>query len=66
MTKTLNSSVVKGWAVAVSYALYAIGFDGDELLKKSGVDLSQDYSSEVRYSSVQTRYFCSLALKETQ
>jgi len=62
----INSSVVKGWAVAASHALDAIGFNGDELLKKSGVDLSQDYSSDVRYSSVQTRYFWSLALKETQ
>jgi AraC-like DNA-binding protein len=66
MTKTINSSVVKGWAVAASHALDAIGLEGDELLKKSGVDLSQDYSSDVRYSSVQTRYFWSLALKETQ
>jgi len=66
MTITINSSVVKGWAVAASHALDAIGVDGDELLKKSGVDLSQDYSSDVRYSSVQTRYFWSLALKETQ
>ena len=66
MTITINSSVVKGWAVAASHALDAIGIDGDELLKKSGVDLSLDYSSDVRYSSVQTRYFWSLALKETQ
>jgi len=63
---TMNSSVVKGWAVAASHALDAIGIDGDELLRKSGVELSQDYSSDVRYSSVQTRYFWSLALEETQ
>lgn len=63
---TINSSVVKGWAVAANHALYAIGLDGDKLLKKSGVDLSQDYARDVRYSSEQTRYFWSLALKETK
>ena len=63
---TINSSVVKGWAVAASHALDAIGLNGDKLLKESGVDLSQDYACDVRYSSEQTRYFWSLALKETQ
>lgn len=62
----INSSVVKGWAVAASHALDAIGLNGDELLKKSGVDLSQDYACDPRYSSVQTRCFWTLALKETQ
>ena len=33
----MNSSVVKGWAVAASHALVAIGIDGDELLKKSSL-----------------------------
>jgi len=62
---THTSTVVGGWAVAVSRALNALGCDGDQLLEDAGVDLSRKFVHDARFSSAHTRKFWALALTET-
>lgn len=60
-----NSTVVGGWSVAVSRALDALGYHGDELLKRAGIDLSEKFNVDARFSANHTRVLWQLALEET-
>ncbi|WP_432473973.1 AraC family transcriptional regulator [Amphritea sp. HPY] len=65
ITSKQSSSVVGGWSVAVGRALNALGYNGDQLLKAAGVDLSQKNDADVRFSSDHTRKLWAIALAET-
>ncbi|WP_299204176.1 AraC family transcriptional regulator [uncultured Amphritea sp.] len=60
-----SSTVVGGWSVAVGRALDSLGYNGDELLRAAGVELSQKGYTDVRFSADHTRSLWTLALAET-
>ncbi|SEQ78864.1 AraC-type DNA-binding protein [Amphritea atlantica] len=60
-----SSTVVGGWSVAVGRALDSLGYNGDELLRAAGVDISRMSDTDVRFSADHTRALWALALTET-
>ncbi len=61
----LTSTVVGGWAVAVSRALDALGCDGDALLNNSGIHQDHKLDVDARFNAAQTRQLWQQAKQET-